>query len=206
MKCQMGGTLSSHRWMGKRSSLLPEWGLERGEMERWRFIHRGEGFFSFGRVHPQHSHHTDCYSPICLLFGLHQIRGELPVCSSSDPVLQGPPCRRAGRFFTLLFQLPFSRTAALVEMLSRNLPLAKNETVIKTSLRKFHLPLCTSKHLLQKRARKSLCFLKIYVQIPNQPCQGCWGFGCYFPELVMLWTAFTHTDGLSVKFAPLLPQ
>lgn len=181
MKCQMGGTLSSLRWMGKRSSLLLEWGLERGETERWRFIHRGEGFSSLGRVHPPHSHHTDCCSPICLLSRLHQIREELPVRSGSDPVLQGPPSHRAGLFFTLLFQLPFSRTAELVGMLSGNLPHAKNETVIKTSIRKFHLPLCTYKHPLQKRARKSLCFLKIYVQIPIQPCPGCWGLGCHFP-------------------------
>lgn len=44
--------------------------------------------------------------------------------------------------------------AASGGMLSGNLPHAKNETVIETSLRKFHLPFHTQKHLPTKDSRK----------------------------------------------------
>lgn len=76
-------------------------------------------------------------------------------------------------------------TAVLVGMLSGDLPLAKNERVIKTSLRKFHLPLRRYKHPLQKIARKSLRFLcaRPYPTMPG--LLRAWL--PFPPELVPLW-------------------
>lgn len=54
----------------------------------------GEGFFLSWYSPLPHSHHTDGYSPICLLSRLHQIRRAwktVLVHSGFDAPLQGPP-------------------------------------------------------------------------------------------------------------------
>lgn len=83
--------------------------------------------------------------------------------------------------------------AASGGMLLGNLPHAKNETVIETSLRKFHLPLHTHKHPPKKESKKipvlsqNLCahsypampgLLRAWLPLP--------------PEPGPLWMAFTH--------------
>lgn len=106
---------------------------------------------------------------------------------------EGPPSCKTRLFLTLLFQLLFLMAAALGGMLSGNLPHAKSETVIETSLRKFHLPLHAHKHPSTKESKQTpvlsqnLCansypamlrLLRAWLPLP--------------PETVPLWMAFKH--------------